>query len=106
MTQEKRDEVLGISKWERDGRFGLSMNEGCFAAIDLDGGSLGTGHSMSMTYFGSAEAREYYIQVQDANRRASEARVAEEMLKRELAKIRTLRGAWRNLKRALRESMK
>lgn len=53
---------LDFTKWESDGRFVLSRTSGgCFEPWNDD---FGRGDSQSITYFGSAEAREYYIQAE------------------------------------------
>lgn len=59
-------------KYDEGDRFMLSEEHDC-----ADGDSIGVGTSMKLTRFGSAEAREYYIQVQilrDALRRATDTR--------------------------------
>ena len=57
--------------YESDGKFGLSHQPRSFAAFD--DGSLGTGSSMTLMRFDSAEARAYYIRAHNADRDAVRA---------------------------------
>jgi hypothetical protein len=91
-----------IKKFESGGYFGVQIDSGgSFGAIDLDGGSLGTGQGMNITRFLTEEGREYYIQWFKTNEILGQSMIRTRMFQDELADIRTVRGAWRNLKQAL-----
>ena len=95
---------IGVRRWERDGYFGVSFDEDSYVLDTY--GSIGSGPVRREGYFGSEEAREYYIALELVKRArqrcASELKCAYD----QLSEIETLHGAWRNLLQALLDKFK
>lgn len=88
--------------YEHDGWFYAFQEAGSYSPFPADG-SLGTGSSMTVVRFQSAEARSYYIRAQQAEERARSTEYQYECLLKNVIQISKRR---RGFKRKLEELLK
>lgn len=94
-----------VTKWQKfdsGGKFHLSKNPGGGYSTSMDG-SLGSGASFSTYRFESEEGREYFIQAEQLGEKLNLAMLENKYYALTIMELRTLKGAWKNLRKAIKQ---
>lgn len=79
--------------------FGVSISGGSSCGDDL-----GTGTGTSITIFETEEGRRYWIQCDKVCEKLCQAISIQESLARRIERMSTVKGAWQNLRTAIRKA--